>query len=319
MTGYLFKQGMQQGSLIIRAENTDKLLKSNRLSPEEKKFIILAREVINFAEKDLGMKTGRNYRYFIRLRRPWITQIVLAAKHDRLESHLYNFPIIGKVPYKGFFDEDDAIAQEKILKAQGLDTYRREVPAFSTAGWLPDPLVSTMFSSEERFVELLFHELTHSNFYFESEADFNEAFASWFGFKAAVQFLKSRPELTSNPQSILELEKRHERQLSLAKVVKEIIARANSFYKDTSLDVETRRKNYFTWIQLRLRSEGFEKLADLEWNNALILSLGTYYELVDPIDRYAQLNNLSAKDFLKKVIDRGSPIIGEILPPQSRK
>lgn len=67
-----------------------------------------------------------------------------------------------------------------------LDTYRRPVEAFSTTGWLPDPILSTMFSKADRFIELIFHELTHSTFYFESELDFNEAFASWMGYRGAI-------------------------------------------------------------------------------------------------------------------------------------
>jgi len=51
----------------------------------------------------------------------------------------------------------------------------------------------------------------------------------------------------------------------------------------------------------------------LEWNNALVLSLGTYYELVPLIENYANSQKLDPKEFLALVVKRGPSIISEII------
>ena len=164
LVAYLTKQGFRQGSLLLSARPIEDILKDPAIDARTEKFLRLAQDVVKYAHVEVGMSVGRSYQSYARLDRPWVTQIVMAAPRDKLESYLFRYPIFGGLPYKGFFDESDAIGLEKRLEAEGLDVYRREVEAFSTTGWLPDPLLSSMLSEEARLIELLFHELTHSKF-----------------------------------------------------------------------------------------------------------------------------------------------------------
>jgi predicted aminopeptidase len=310
---YAIKQGFMQGGILLKAKDVDEVLKQENLNPQTKRFLILSKEILRFAENDLKMNTAKNYRKFIQLGRPWVTQIVVAAHKDRLESYLFSYPIVGNLPYKGFFEEADAIELQEKLKADNLDTHRRPVEAFSTTGWLPDPILSSMLSSESRFTELLFHELTHSTFYFNSQADFNEAFASWLGFRGALQFVEKNGHLYSDPAKVLQkLKDDHFFQLRLAKTIREILAYARNFYKQK--EALSKREELFSWIKSHFAKEhGFEYYAKIDWNNALLLGLGTYYELVEPIEAFAQKNRLSPSDFLQKVKTQGPSIIEEIL------
>lgn len=316
---YLTKQGFRQGSLLLSARPIEEVLKDPGLDPRTEKFLHLSQEVLVYADGELGMRTGRSYRKFVNLDRPWVTQIVMAAPKDKLESYLFRYPIFGGLPYKGFFDEEDAIRLEKKLEGENLDVYRREVEAFSTTGWLPDPLLSSMLSEEARLIELLFHELTHTTFYFNGEADFNEAFASWMGHRAALDFISAREakDLGGGEASKLRerITKLHAFQTKLAVVVREIVARGRETYsKGSPADLESRRKAYFNWIRERIaREPDFSRLADRPWNNALILSLSTYYELVPAIDAYAEREKLTPRAYLARVRDRGPAIMAEIL------
>jgi predicted aminopeptidase len=311
---YLAKQGFGQGSLILKSRSIEEVLKDPNTRSQVLASLTLATDVVKFAESEMDMKTGKNYRRFVELQRPYVTQIVTAAHKDKLESFLFSYPIFGKLPYKGFFDEADAIALEESLKTQGYDTYRRPVEAFSTAGWLPDPLTSAMLSSPARLIELLFHELTHSTFYFSGEADFNEAFASWMGYQTALVYIEksTRPD-----KDVLkkELTDGKEFQTELSRVVKSVLAHGKLAYgQSDSKNLEKTRNEFFAWA----KSE-FEKSPILkkwgqkqEWNNARLLALGTYYSQVPKIEEYANKNNLGPKEFLKLVEESGSTIIQKI-------
>jgi predicted aminopeptidase len=304
---YVIEQGFKQGALLLRTQSVDDLLSDPSLDPRSESYLRLSQEVLSFA-KGWGFRVGANYRRYINIQRPWVTMVVTAAKSDSLTSHLFEYPVVGRLPYKGFFDEADAIHLEETLKAKGLDTYRRGVEAYSTAGWLPDPLLSTMFRDETRLIELLFHELTHSIFYFPSEADFNEAFASWMGYQAAIQFVEQKAPQEKKQSWLEQLKRSHQRQIQAAGWVKQVIQKTNEFYKKSRSSEE--RKAYFE--QVAKGAEHFRAPVEL-WNNAFLLSLATYYELVPQIDSYAQKHQLSPQQFLDWTRREGPSAVSKIL------
>lgn len=315
---YLVKQGLQQGNMILRSQSIGDILTQPNLNPETERNLRLSQEVLSYAESHVGMKIGKSYRRYVDLHRPWVTQIVMAAEKQKLQPHLFQYPVVGSLPYQGFFDEDDARALEKQLQGQGLDTYRRPVTAFSSLGWLPDPLLSTMLGNEAQLIETLFHELTHLNFYFKGDADFNEAFASWLGYRVALEFLQSGPQQVTDALALRErLTNAYNFQIHLADFVKKIIRRGHETYASSSpADTnagEKRRAQYFAWIRTTLKADPtLQRLSKVEWNNAYILSLGTYYELVPQIEAYAQTHKLNPSAFLKHVIEVGPGIAATI-------
>ncbi len=309
---YIVKQGLFQGSLLLRAKKITEVLKRDDLDPRTERYLRLSLDVLKFAKEQLGMKMGSSYLKYVDIRRPWVTQVVTAAYRDRLELRLFKFPVVGALPYKGFFQEDDAKDEENELNSAGFDVDRREVDAYSTIGYLPDPVISTMFSNEGRFIELLFHELTHLNFYFEGQGDFNEAFATWMGLNCTLQFLDTHPSTVSDVKQIREeVLKNDKYQRSLTTKIQEILTYGKDFYKKP--DAVKKRDEYFSWIRSTLTKEGgLERAAKWKWNNALILSLGTYYQLIPTIEKYAASHKLGPKEFLALIVSGGEKMASEI-------
>lgn len=159
----------------------------------EKKKLQLAIDAKKFGEDELGLKKNSNYDSYVKLDRPYVSYVVSAAKKDRLEPHLWSFPIVGSIPYKGFFNPDDAKAEAKTLREKGFDTYVRGVSAYSTLGWFDDPILSSMLRySDYDLVNTIIHESVHATLYIKSQADFNERLATYIGNIGADLFFARR-------------------------------------------------------------------------------------------------------------------------------
>lgn len=315
MIGYLVEQGFRQGALLLQAKPIDSVLKDPQTPQDLRWKLQLATELRHYAKDHLGMNTGRAYRSYLALNRPWISMVVTAAHRDRLEEVLFEYPLFGAMPYKGFFEEEDALRFERQLQAQGLDTYLRPVDAFSSTGWLPDPITSAMIKKPERLVELVFHELTHTTFYFENQADFNEAFASWMGVHSAKEFLL-KSEYPQKNEWVKSIENAKNRQLLLARHVQELVRLGKTAYAASSPEnsLENIRNVFLQQVQQSWTTlDGFSSWSKEQWNHAKLLSLSTYFNLYEPIDAYAKKNGLSPKQYLQLVKDKGPAVIPEIL------
>jgi predicted aminopeptidase len=119
--------------------------------------------------------------------------VLSAAYRDKLVPYTWWFPIVGRVPYKGFFDFDEARRAAKSLFDEGYDVQVRPSPAFSTLGWFNDPLNSATLKEDTLdLANTVIHEVTHNTFYAPGQAIFNESFANFVGARGAAAFFRSR-------------------------------------------------------------------------------------------------------------------------------
>jgi predicted aminopeptidase len=146
-----------------------------------------------FAVESLGLPARKAFTQFSQLPRDTLVLVLSGAARDTLAPVTWWFPVVGRVPYKGFFDEREAVREENRLRERGFDTYVRPSPAFSTLGWFNDPLLSTTLRSDSADVaNTVVHELMHNRYYAPSAAVFNESFASFVGARGAAAFFRAR-------------------------------------------------------------------------------------------------------------------------------
>ena len=119
--------------------------------------------------------------------------VLSAAYRDRLEPKSWWFPVVGRFPYKGFFDFAEALKTAEALRGEGFDVTVGPSSAFSTLGWFNDPLVSTTVKADSvTLVNTVLHELLHTTFFAKGQVSFNESFATFVGGRGAEHFFRAR-------------------------------------------------------------------------------------------------------------------------------
>jgi predicted aminopeptidase len=146
-----------------------------------------------YARDSIHLRVKDSFTTFSQLDSDTLVLVLSAAYRDRLAPYTWWFPIVGRVPYKGFFDFDDAKKTAKSMFEDGYDVQLRPSPAFSTLGWFNDPLNSaTLHEDSLDLANTVIHEVTHNTFYAPGQAIFNESFANFVGARGAAAFFRSR-------------------------------------------------------------------------------------------------------------------------------
>jgi predicted aminopeptidase len=190
---YLLRAAWEEGKILSRREPISELAADPATPPAllaKLKLVLAAR---TFARDSLGLSTGESFTTFSRLDRDTLVLVLSGAYRDQLKPYTWWFPVVGRVPYKGFFDFGQARAAERTLSDQGFDAHLGAASAFSTLGWFNDPLLPTTLRADSlTVVNTVIHELTHNTYYAPGGAVFNESFANFVGSRGAERFFKSR-------------------------------------------------------------------------------------------------------------------------------
>jgi predicted aminopeptidase len=184
----------------------------------------LAQEMRAFASAELGLPDNRSYTEFVRLDRPFVLWNVFATEPLSVRLKTWCFPVAGCVGYRGYYRREEAEAFAARLRAQGLETHVGGVPAYSTLGWMSDPLLSTfMHYPEAELARLIFHELAHQVAYAPGDTTFNESYATvveeigverWFAHRPHEAALRAFREHSLRRRSFVALLVRHKSMLA---------------------------------------------------------------------------------------------------------
>ena len=195
---YLVRAGWEEARMLLRRERIETLVADSATAPAVRERLRLVLDARRFAADSIGLKTGESFTTYSQLDGDTLVLVLSGAWRDTLRPYTWWFPIVGRVPYKGFFDFGAARAAADDLAARGFDTYLRPAAAFSTLGWFNDPLLSTTLRLDTLdLANTVIHEVTHNTFYAKGEAVFNESFANFVGARGAAWFFRSRGQLAA--------------------------------------------------------------------------------------------------------------------------
>lgn len=187
---YGFRQAKGQLKIIFNTRPVSDVMADKTFSDSLKKRIELIQEIKRFAVDSLGLNPSENYTTFYDQHGKPILWVMTACEPFELKAKKWHFPIVGTFSYKGYFEKPLADKEIAELKKQGYDTQLNEVSAWSTLGYLKDPILSSMlYYSDARLAALIIHELTHGTLFVKNNLEFNENLADFIGDYGAIRFL----------------------------------------------------------------------------------------------------------------------------------
>lgn len=190
---YLARAGWEEAKILWRRREIEDMVSDSSVAPQLRAKLSLVLDARAFAAADLHLDAGESFTTFSQLDSDTLVLVLSAAHRDRLAHHRWWFPIVGHVPYKGYFDLDAAQREERAFRDRGYDTYLRPASAFSTLGWFNDPVVSTTLRADTlALANTVIHELVHNTFYAPGQAEFNESFANFVGARGSADFYRMR-------------------------------------------------------------------------------------------------------------------------------
>jgi predicted aminopeptidase len=195
---YLLRGAWEEGKILAHRRPIAAILADPATPPPLRAKLELVLAARAFASESLGLGARESFTSYSETGHDTLTLVLSGAYRDRLKSYTWWFPVVGRVPYKGYFDFREARRQERALNARGFDTRLGAVSAFSTLGWFNDPLLpSTLRADSLTLANTVIHELTHNTYYAPGAAVFNESFANFVGARGAERFFLARGQPTA--------------------------------------------------------------------------------------------------------------------------
>ncbi|MCP4906391.1 MAG: aminopeptidase [bacterium] len=160
--------------------------------PEDVRALLGLVESVRRFARELGLSVDDQYTSYVDWPGDRMVTTIVRTRAGSLESVPWWFPMVGHLPYKGYFDRARAEAEaERLTRSGEYDVCVSGVAAYSTLGWLDDPVTQPMLRrGAASLVETLLHELVHATAFLAGEADFNEGVAQFIGQQAAIRFFE---------------------------------------------------------------------------------------------------------------------------------
>ena len=188
---------LQQGSTLFKyqcgAQSNKSMIADSSTPQDIREFLMSVENIRRFAVEKVGLKKNKNFSCFVKINRDYLVDNVYAARADTFVQYFWHYPFFGSMPYKGFFNRNDAEKEADKLREKGYDVFIGEVNGFSTLGILRDPVYSFMKNyGPYSLSSLICHELTHSTIFIKNWSQFNEEVATFVGNEAGLRYVADR-------------------------------------------------------------------------------------------------------------------------------
>ncbi len=305
---YLARAGVEEARILLKRRSMEKLLADSVTPAALRQRLRLVLAARAYGADSLGLAVGQTYTTYVDVGRDTLLLVLSASRRDKLREVTWTYPIVGVVPYKGFFNAGQARRTGAELEAQGLDVYLRPAGAFSTLGYFSDPMFSTAMSRDTmELVATVLHEVAHNTLYVKSQTAFNESFASFVGYRGAEAFFRSRGDTVDARRAAARW--RDERTLDV--FYAELARRLDSAYAEplSGERLERARTTLFGWARSQLTGSVGQSLETYDWrwfagarlNNAVIIAQRLYRMDLNLFDEIYLQNNADIAETIRAI------------------
>ena len=306
--GYLTRAAYEEGRLLWHRKPISQVLTRPDLAADTRTKLETVLAVRKFAADRLELNVGGAYKTVTQVDSGAIVWIVMAAPRTSLTPYTWWFPIVGAVPYRGYFSHDNANTEAADLEARGFDTHVRPAVAFSSLGFFNDPLLSNLLKLDRvELAGVMIHELFHRTYFLAGNVMFDESAATYVGSRGAVDFFTETEG--ANSADAIAARGVYESDLKFAAFLLQEEARLLRLYQSGLPEdqILNRREPIFAGINrdyatLKPTLSGLERF-DLDrekLNNAVLLNYLLYFH---DLDNFAALERMQHGD-LKATIER---------------
>jgi predicted aminopeptidase len=298
---YVIRAGIEEAKILSRRRDITDVVADPATSAAVRRKLELVVQARSFAQDQLGLAAGQSYTTYSWVDSDTLLMVVSAARKDRFIPYTWWFPIVGRVPYKGYFDFEDAYEEARELEQDGYDTHVRPSGAFSTLGWFNDPVLNTILRySDVGLASTVVHEILHNSIFVPGQVGFNESFANFVGDRGAALFFCDRDGQSSPNCRLATLA--WEDNIVFGTALSDLVARLQRIYQRDDFTVAQRieqrdtvfnnwRADYRANVVPRLQTSSFRDYADAPLNNATLIGTRLYYQRLDLFEQVFQRYN----------------------------
>ena len=309
---YVFKAGIAEARILSRRRPISEVLLDPGTSDTIRHKLDVVQQARAFAEHELGLRAGESFTTYSWVESDTLLMVLSAARKDRFEQYSWWFPIVGRVPYKGYFDFQQAYDAARQLDQAGYDTYVRPSGAFSTLGWFNDPLLNTVLRyGDVSLTSTVIHELLHNTVFVPSQVYFNESFANFVGDRGSAEFYCTREGETAARCTLAR--NAWADNLVYGQFLSELVARLEELYARpglTSADRIRMREDVYSAARARFRSEVEPKLRTNAFrgfdreplNNAALIATRLYYDRLHLFEQMYQRNGARLRPTIEQIV-----------------
>jgi len=305
---YYFQALNGQMELTRKARPIPDVIADPATTPELKAKLGDVVRMRDFATQELQLPNNGSYRRYADIGRPYVVWNVFAAPEFSVQAKEWCFPFAGCVGYKGYFSKAGAEQLAAELRAQHYDVFVGGVPAYSTLGWLDDPVLNTFIRyPNTEIARLMFHELAHQTIYVKGDSTFNESFAVTVEREGVDRWLAAH----GTEAQRREFDQQRTRGQAFGELVEKYRSRLAELYAEP-LDAEAMRARKQEVLgQMRVEYERMKQswngFSGYDWwfeqplNNAQLASIAIYTQLVPAFARILKDNGGNLERFYAEV------------------
>lgn len=310
--GYYLQSVTGQFDIWWRERPIAQMFNDPGAPPELKQKLATVLEIRDFASRELRLPDNPSYRSYADLQRPFVIWNVFGAPEFSVEPAEWCFPFVGCVTYRGYFSREDAEEFAARIEADGSDVFVGGVPAYSTLGWFPDPVLNTFIHyPEPELARLLFHELAHQVVYVKDDSTFNESFAVAVEREGIRRWLAR----SGDPRQREIYERARQARTDFIALVQKYRERLDTLYRsgqspeilraakravlaDMNAEYRALKKQWCGYT-------GYDRWFGRKLNNAHIASVSTYTQLVPAFEALLAQSGGDLRQFYRRVRELG--------------